>query len=123
MDKSIILASLKHQGGQYDTHSSPDKPELGRQHQPALQAQELLTRVEAESVKVGLWLNAKKTEAINYNIPLERPLLTTEDTALKDSGSQGRSSRSTCIHGSTQLNETRHEVVNMSHGTPSPIRW
>ncbi|KAJ8361351.1 hypothetical protein SKAU_G00178760 [Synaphobranchus kaupii] len=41
------------------------------------QAQELLNRVESECAKVGLWLNAKKTEVITYNIPSEHPPLTT----------------------------------------------
>ena len=49
------------------------------------QAQELLTRVEAECAKVGLRLNAKKTEVITYNIPSEHPPLTmTGGTALKE---------------------------------------
>ena len=48
-------------------------------------AQELLTRVELECAKVGLRLNAKKTEVIAYNIPQEHlPLTTTEGTALKE---------------------------------------
>ena len=48
------------------------------------QAQELLTRVEAECAKVGLRLNAKKTEFIAYNLPVEHPpLRTTEGTTLK----------------------------------------
>ena len=33
------------------------------------QAQELLSRVEEECAKVGLGLNAKKTEVIAYNLP------------------------------------------------------
>ena len=48
------------------------------------QAQELLTRVEAECAKVGLRLNAKKTEFIAYNLPPEHPpLRTTEGAALR----------------------------------------
>ena len=49
------------------------------------QAQELLTRVESECAKVGLRLNAKKTEVITYNIPPEHPpLTTTEGIALRE---------------------------------------
>ncbi|KAJ8351951.1 hypothetical protein SKAU_G00234270 [Synaphobranchus kaupii] len=49
------------------------------------QAQELLTRVETECAKIGLWLNAKKTEVITYNIlPDHPPLMTTGGTALKE---------------------------------------
>ena len=49
------------------------------------QAQELLSRVESECAKVGLRLNAKKTEVITYNIQAEHPpLTTTEGTALKE---------------------------------------
>ena len=49
------------------------------------QAQELLSRVEQECAKVGLKLNAKKTEVITYNIPPEHPpLTTTEGTVLKE---------------------------------------
>ncbi|KAJ8342490.1 hypothetical protein SKAU_G00324180 [Synaphobranchus kaupii] len=47
-------------------------------------AQELLTRVERECVKVGLGLNAKKTEVIAYNTPDHLPLRTTGDTALRE---------------------------------------
>ena len=48
------------------------------------QAQELLTRVETECAKVGLRLNAKKTEVITYNIlPDHSPLITTGGIALK----------------------------------------
>ena len=46
------------------------------------QAQELLTRVESECAKVGLRLNAKKTEVITYNIPPEHPPLTTTEALL-----------------------------------------
>ncbi|KAJ4943537.1 hypothetical protein JOQ06_006037 [Pogonophryne albipinna] len=49
------------------------------------QAQELLNRVESECAKVGLRLNAKKTEVITYNIlPEHPPLTTTEGTVLKE---------------------------------------
>ncbi|KAJ4926510.1 hypothetical protein JOQ06_025568 [Pogonophryne albipinna] len=49
------------------------------------QAQELLNRVELECAKVGLRLNAKKTEVITYNILTEHPpLTTTEGTVLKE---------------------------------------
>ena len=49
------------------------------------QAQELLSRVESECAKVGLRLNAKKTEVITYNVQPEHPPLTTaEGTALKE---------------------------------------
>ena len=41
------------------------------------QAQELLTRVEKECVKVGLTLNAKKTEVITFSQPPDHPSLTT----------------------------------------------
>ncbi|KAJ8351146.1 hypothetical protein SKAU_G00226220 [Synaphobranchus kaupii] len=47
-------------------------------------AQELLTRVERECAKVGLRLNAKKTEVIAYNTPDHLPLRTTGDTALRE---------------------------------------
>ena len=50
------------------------------------QAQELLIRVETECAKVGLRLNAKKTEVITYNIDPQKkvPLMTTEGIALKE---------------------------------------
>ena len=49
-----------------------------------VQAQELLSKVESECAKVGLRLNAKKTEVITYNIQTDHPpLTTTEGTALK----------------------------------------
>lgn len=49
------------------------------------QAQELLSRVEAECAKVGLRLNAKKTEVITCNIQADnQPLTTTGGTALKE---------------------------------------
>ena len=49
------------------------------------QAQELLSRVESECAKVGLQLNAKKTEVITYNIQGEHPpLTTTGGIALKE---------------------------------------
>ncbi|KAJ8337946.1 hypothetical protein SKAU_G00369120 [Synaphobranchus kaupii] len=47
-------------------------------------AQELLTRVERECAKVGLGLNAKKTEVIAYNTPDHLPVRTTGDTALRE---------------------------------------
>ena len=47
------------------------------------QAQELLHRVELECAKVGLRLNAKKTEV--YNVPPEhQPLITAGGTVLKE---------------------------------------
>ena len=50
------------------------------------QAQELLTAVETECARVGLRLNAKKTEVITYNISPQdhAPLKTTGGTALKE---------------------------------------
>ena len=48
------------------------------------QAQELLNRVEIECAKVGLRLNAKKTEVITYNLPDHSPLTTTEGAVLKE---------------------------------------
>nr|XP_008303217.1 PREDICTED: uncharacterized protein LOC103374843 [Stegastes partitus] len=49
------------------------------------QAQERLNRVELECAKVGLRLNAKKTEVITYNVPPERqPLTTAGGTVLKE---------------------------------------
>ena len=49
------------------------------------QAQLLLSRVELECAKVGLRLNAKKTEVLTYNIPPEPQHLTTsEGTDLKE---------------------------------------
>ena len=49
------------------------------------QAQELLKRVELECAKVGLRLNAKKTEVITYNTPPEhQPLTTAGGTVLKE---------------------------------------
>ena len=48
------------------------------------QAQELLNRVELECSKVGLRLNAKKTEVITYNLPEHPPLTTTGGTVLKE---------------------------------------
>ncbi|KAJ8347957.1 hypothetical protein SKAU_G00265460 [Synaphobranchus kaupii] len=41
-------------------------------------------RVERECAKVGLGLNAKKTEVIAYNTPDHLPLRTTGDTALRE---------------------------------------
>jgi len=48
------------------------------------QARELLLRVEAECSKVGLMLNAKKTEVITYNTPEHTPLKTLEGRELKE---------------------------------------
>ena len=48
------------------------------------QAQELLTRVETECGKVGLGLNAKKTEVMTYNIPDHSPLKTKDGSILKE---------------------------------------
>uniref|UniRef100_A0A3B1IYM6 Reverse transcriptase domain-containing protein n=1 Tax=Astyanax mexicanus TaxID=7994 RepID=A0A3B1IYM6_ASTMX len=49
------------------------------------QAQILLSRVELECAKVGLRLNAKKTEVITYNIPPEHlPLTTAGGTVLNE---------------------------------------
>ena len=47
------------------------------------QAQELLSRVEEECAKVGLGLNAKKTEVIVYNLPESPPLKTRDGRTLK----------------------------------------
>ena len=48
-------------------------------------AQELLSRVETECAKVGLRLNAKKTEYIAYNLPAEHPpIRTTEGIVLAE---------------------------------------
>ena len=44
--------------------------------------QELLTRVETEFAKVGLRLNAKKTEVITYNILPDHPPLITPGALL-----------------------------------------
>ena len=49
------------------------------------QAQELLHRVELECAKVGLRLNAKKTEVLTYNVsPEHQPLITAGGTVLKE---------------------------------------
>ena len=48
------------------------------------QAQELLTRVESECGKVGLTLNAKKTEFITFNTSAHLPLTTNKGSALKE---------------------------------------
>jgi len=48
------------------------------------QAQELLTRVEKECSKVGLGLNAKKTEVMTYNIPGHNSLRTSRGNILKE---------------------------------------
>ena len=47
------------------------------------EAQELLDRVETECKKVGLHLNAKKTEYMAYNIIYHEPLKTDSGAALK----------------------------------------
>ena len=47
-------------------------------------AQELLSCVEAECSKVGLGLNAKKTEVMTYNIPGHNPLKSTSGSLLKE---------------------------------------
>ena len=47
------------------------------------QAQELLSRVEEECARVGLRLNAKKTEVIAYNIPEPLRLKTRDGSSLK----------------------------------------
>ena len=41
-----------------------------------------MTRVETEFAKVGLRLNAKKTEVITYNILLDHPTLITQGALL-----------------------------------------
>ena len=46
-------------------------------------AQELLTRVENETAKIGLCLNDEKTEAMVYNIPTPSPLKTIGGNAIK----------------------------------------
>ncbi|XP_061915590.1 protocadherin-15-like [Entelurus aequoreus] len=49
------------------------------------QAQELLNRVEVECARVGLRLNAKKTEVITYNLHMDHPPITTSDgNALRE---------------------------------------
>lgn len=49
------------------------------------QAEVFLTRVEAKCAKVGLKLNAKKTEVMTYNILSDQSALTTTGgTALKE---------------------------------------
>ena len=48
------------------------------------QAQELLSRVEMECNRVGLSLNARKTEVITYNVPDHVPLTTLEGRPLKE---------------------------------------
>jgi len=47
-------------------------------------AQELLSCVEAECSKVGLGLNAKKTEVMTYNIPGHNPLKSRSGSMLKE---------------------------------------
>ena len=42
-----------------------------------MQAQDLLTRVEKECAKVGLALNAKKTEVITFGLPPNHPPIVT----------------------------------------------
>ena len=46
------------------------------------QAQELLTRVENECIKVGLGINAKKTKSLAFNIVDPAPLHTADGTAI-----------------------------------------
>ena len=46
-------------------------------------AQELLTRVENESAKIGLRVNDEKTEVMVYNIPTPSPLKTVSGKAIK----------------------------------------
>ena len=61
------------------------------------QAQELLTRVETECAKIGLRLNAKKTEVITYNIlPDHPPLLLWKKSMTSN----------TWAHGSTRQSKT-----------------
>ena len=48
------------------------------------QAQELLSRVQNECGKVGLGLNARKTEVMTYNIPGHNPLKTSGGCILKE---------------------------------------
>jgi len=48
------------------------------------QAQQLLLRVETECNKVGLGLNAIKTEVMTYNIPEHEPLRTASGDILKE---------------------------------------
>ena len=48
------------------------------------QAQTLLGRVEKECMKVGLKINAKKTNVIKYNIHHEAPLQTSEGKTLSE---------------------------------------
>lgn len=50
------------------------------------QAQQLLQQIEISSAKVGLHLNAKKTEYMSYNQPINIELKTRRNTALKAVG-------------------------------------
>ena len=50
------------------------------------EAQELLERVEKECSKVGLHLNAKKTEYMAFNIGEHQPLTTSDGSQLKRTG-------------------------------------
>ena len=43
------------------------------------QAQEMLTRVETEALKIGLHLNEKKTEAMVYNQEITTPIITSKN--------------------------------------------
>ena len=47
------------------------------------ETQELLNRVKPESKKMGLHLNAKKTEYMAYNVIYHEPLKTNSGAALK----------------------------------------
>ena len=46
-------------------------------------SQELLTRLEKEAAKVGLHLNAKKTEVMTYNQPVNIPIKTSNGEEIK----------------------------------------
>ena len=50
------------------------------------QAQQLLTQVETECKKVGLQLNARKTEVMTYNLNEHDPVKTVSGTELKEVG-------------------------------------
>ena len=50
------------------------------------QAQQLLQQIEISSAKVGLHLNAKKTEYMSYNQPINIELKTRRNTVLKAVG-------------------------------------
>ena len=65
------------------------------------QAQELLTRVEEECARVGLTLNAKKTEVMIYNTARHPPLRTKDGSTLKV-----KEDFNTWAHGSTHRKRT-----------------